>query len=84
VQLICSDLTTMWCELTSSIRTRTHNDEDKELGIFDRNPTVATHALHEQPLEKEILLCFRPVLQGAIIEEDLRFGHQATLTRNFN
>lgn len=78
VQLICRDLTTLWSELTLSIRTRTRNDEDSELGIFDRNPTASTHALKEQLIEKEILLCFRPVLLGDIVGEDMRLGRQVS------
>lgn len=78
VQLICRDLTTLWSELTLSIRTRTRNDEASELGIFDHNPTASTHALKEQLIEKEILLCFRPVLLGDIVGEDMRLGRQVS------
>lgn len=74
VGMICSDLTTLWCELTSSIRTRTHNDEDSELGIIDRNPKpVQKGEEEEEQVEKEILLCFRPMSQGRSAGEDLRF-----------
>ena len=73
--LIRNDLTTIWCELTSSIRTRTVNDEDSELGIIDHNPKAAVDALTDTPKqeEKELLLCFRPYIEGRKVGEELRF-----------
>jgi hypothetical protein len=38
VCLLCKDRSTIMCELTSSIRTRNLNDEDRDLGIIDLNP----------------------------------------------
>ena len=85
VGMICSDLTTLWCELTSSIRTRTHNDEDSELGIIDRNPKpVQKGEEEEEPVEKEILLCFRPVSRGKRVSEALRFPQPVTESSNAN
>ena len=78
MQLICRDLTTLWCELTSSIRSRDHNDEDSALGIFDRNPATSARAPDQQPLEKEIFLCFRSILQGEVVGEDLRFSRRVS------
>eukprot|EP00804_Cyclotella_cryptica_P013812 CCRYP_019435-RA/>CCRYP_019435-RA protein AED:0.01 eAED:0.01 QI:134/1/1/1/0.8/0.66/6/142/1158 len=69
VSLVRSDLTTIWCELTSSIRTRTRNDEDIELGIIDLNPKATTDTQTEESHEeeKELLLCFRPIIEGGKI-----------------
>jgi hypothetical protein len=70
VCLIRNDLTTIWCEITSSIRTRPINDEDSELDIIDPNPKSYSKALHKE--EKELLLCFRPILEGSHhIDEEL-------------
>lgn len=84
VGLICSDLTTMYCEITSSIRTRSHNDEDNELGIIDHNPKPSTKTLEEgaQEGEKELLLCLRPMRKGAKVGDDLRFPHQVSESSN--
>ena len=40
VRLVREDLTTIWCEITSSIRTRPPNDEDEKANIFA--PVAAT------------------------------------------
>jgi hypothetical protein len=73
VGFICSDLTTLWCELTSSIRTRTSNDEDAALGIIDRNPAAVSNGSEgDKPeAEKELLLCLRPFHKGEKVEEEL-------------
>jgi hypothetical protein len=81
VGMICSDLTTLWCELTSSIRTRTHNDEDSELGIIDHNPKPVQKGMdgeeEEEPKpQKELLLCMRPIRKGEKVAESLRFPNQ--------
>lgn len=74
VRLICSDLSTMWCELTSSIRTRNNNDEDPEIGIVDLNPPKQSSEDDPEEEEvKEVLLCFRPILQGGKVGEEFRF-----------
>jgi hypothetical protein len=86
VRLVRKDLTTVWCELTSSIRTRTVNDEDNELGIIDHNPKAAidgvTEATEEE--EKELLLCFRPNLEGRKVGEELRFPRRSVEIKNDN
>lgn len=78
--MICSDLTTLWCELTSSIRTRTHNDEDSVLGIIDHNPKPLQKGIdgkEEAPKpQKELLLCMRPIRKGKKVAENLRFPNQ--------
>jgi hypothetical protein len=85
VRLIRNDLSTIWCELTSSIRTRRFNDEDSELGIIDHNPKPAAEVLAEEPIaEKELLLCFRPILEGRKVGEEFRFPQQGRKSSNAN
>ncbi|KAL7478530.1 hypothetical protein ACHAW6_004295 [Cyclotella cf. meneghiniana] len=75
---IRKNLTTIWCELTSSIRTRTCNDDDSQLGIIDYNPTSAidTEIEESKEDETEILLCLRPILEGGTVGEEFSFLHQ--------
>lgn len=70
VQFIRNDLTLIWCELTSSIRTRPRNDEDEKANITA--PTQATSEGSEIE-EKELLLCFRPIREGGNVTGDRRF-----------
>lgn len=94
VRLIRNDLSTIWCELTSSIRTRPLNDVDKELNIvptpqikhggnnapkntsnnnnLGSNESAASSEGMAQE-EKELLLCFRPIREGDMVGEELRF-----------
>ena len=88
VLLIRDDLSTIWCELTSSIRTRPLNDVDKELNIVppsklkqgastsnnnqDSNESAVSSEGQEQE-EKELLLCFRPIREGDTVGEELCF-----------
>lgn len=85
VRLIRDDLSTIWCELTSSIRTRPRNDADIELAHskgsdqksgFNNNDAGAEEgeAVSAQPEEKELLLCFRPICEGEKVGEELRFA----------
>ncbi|KAL3801121.1 hypothetical protein HJC23_002414 [Cyclotella cryptica] len=86
VCLIRSDLTTIWCELTSSIRTRARNDEDSHLGIIDHNPRAEVDEEVEASNgdEKELLLCLRPILEGEKVGEELRFPHKRSKLVNEN
>lgn len=69
VWLIRNDLTTILCEVTASIRERTANDEDTQLGVVDLNPDEGRP---QDPIEKEILICLRPVLKGKRVSEHMR------------
>jgi hypothetical protein len=68
VCVIRSDLRTIWCELTSSIRTNV--TQDVERSVVSREGSVK-----EKPdeLEKELLLCLRPIQEGEKASPDLRF-----------
>ena len=71
--LIRDDLTTVWCEVTSSIRDRSLDEEGEEKPAAESagassDPTALT-------LEnKELLLCLRPIRDGEKkVDESLRF-----------
>ena len=87
--LIRNDLTTIWCEVTSSIRTRSLKDEnsDELLGPLEEktlssSATQSVDANRKTEDEdssgegeiKEILLCLRPIRDGLdTVDESLRF-----------
>ena len=68
VCMIRSDLSTIWCEMTSSVRTSLPQD-DTEKGSVSKEDCVQEH----EELRKEILLCFRPIQEGEKVSSDLRF-----------
>mmetsp|Transcript_20762 Transcript_20762/g.33966 ORF Transcript_20762/g.33966 Transcript_20762/m.33966 type:complete len:817 (+) Transcript_20762:170-2620(+) len=73
VCLIRSDLSTIWCEMTSSVRTSMlHDDADR--GSVSKEGSVQEPA----ELQKEILLCFRPIQEGVKVSSDLRFRRAAS------
>ena len=73
VCLIRSDLSSIWCELTSSIRTSVALPDDAERGSVSKEGSEE----QEEPveLEKEILLCFRPIQEGEKVSTDFTFNH---------
>lgn len=77
--LIRDDLTTLWCEVTSSIRTRTFDEEPSDT-LSQMSPTGESGTA--SPIEgmvpqvevKELLLCLRPIGDGEKkVDESLRF-----------
>lgn len=87
VCLIRDDLTTIWCEVTSSIRTRSSDDEGVdeqtsmgplEASVVSSNALKSLHSSDEDPSSKsdikELLLCLRPIRDGEeSVDESLRF-----------
>jgi len=87
--LICDDLTTIWCEVTSSIRTRSLKDEAGEgnqpiscTGTSSNGKSMKSSKTNssEESLDtnkdeiKELLLCLRPIRDGEEkVPESLRF-----------
>lgn len=85
--LIRDDLTTIWCEVTSSIRTRSLKDDssDEQMGPLEAKAAAASakesstdtsKAGEEDPKDeiKELLLCLRPIRDGEEpVDESLRF-----------
>ncbi|KAL7493858.1 hypothetical protein ACHAWT_002693 [Skeletonema menzelii] len=72
VCLIRSDLSSIWCELTSSIRTTIALPDDTERGSVSKEGSVEPE--EPEQLEKEILLCFRPIQEGDKVSPELRFN----------
>jgi len=87
--LIRDDLTTIWCEVTSSIRTVSNEDSDqdsvtntsKSLSLKKKDASSSSSddqqgsncSSKEAPM-KELLLCLRPTSDGTEkVSEDLRF-----------
>jgi len=68
VCLIRSDLSTIWCEMTSSVRTSIPQD-DADRGSVSKEGSVQ----EPEEMQKEILLCFRPIQEGEKVSSDLRF-----------
>jgi len=68
VCLIRSDLSTIWCEMTSSVRTSIPQD-DADRGSVSKEGSVQ----EPEEMQKEILLCFRPIQEGDKVSSDLRF-----------
>ena len=78
--LIRDDLTTIWCEVTSSIRTRSEEEEEPDMlgsavvGTSNQKKQKAASSNSEEQLSptsisqrtqiKELLLCLRPIRDG--------------------
>lgn len=86
VRFIRDDLTTVWCELTSSVCTRSFFDDESS---FDpktalaaiQNPrgiksaeTSGDTTVPEEEEEDELILCLRPTFEGKKIGEEFRFS----------
>ncbi|KAL9189906.1 hypothetical protein ACHAXT_009581 [Thalassiosira profunda] len=83
VRLVRDDLSTLWCELTSSIRTRPRDDDDAaaanpKQGKKGSGGNESTASPESEPEEKELLLCFRPLREGGSVGEELRFRPRAS------
>ena len=71
--LIRNDNSTIWCEVTSSIRTRSANEEntntvigasvEKKRGFSGNNSNIGESHIEEEQI-KELLLCLRPIRDG--------------------
>lgn len=59
IDVICRDSSTIRCELTASLRLRVPNDDDAETSSLESG-------LLSSMGEKEIILCFRPVVKEEI------------------
>lgn len=80
--LIRDDLTTIWCEVTSSIRTVTTDDDQTDIFSNEKKNDVSSGSSDDQQASncstviqtKELLLCLRPTRDGTEkVSEDLRF-----------
>ena len=86
--LIRDDLSTLWCEVTSSIRTRSPDEDQSDTPSLSSSTAPATklglmesHDGSAPPAEdfKEILLCLRPIRDGEKkVDEAFRFVSSAS------
>lgn len=94
--LIRDDLTTIWCEVTSSIRTRSIKDENREeqpgpleakatQSLDASKPTVEEDPSSSKDEVKELLLCLRPIRDGEErVDESLRFAPPKNVNLSFS
>jgi hypothetical protein len=68
--LVRKDLSTVWCELTASIRTRSISDGDFDSVALSQRSKASSSSDGEM---KEMLLCFRPIVEGPKVGEQLQF-----------
>jgi hypothetical protein len=73
--LIRKDLSTVWCEVTSSIRTRTSDEEEGEETTPSLQPSGSNFDGNgTKQGQLELLLCLRPIREGdKKVDESLRF-----------
>ena len=71
--LVRKDLSTVWCELTASIRTRSISDGDFEAVALSQRSKASSSLESSDGEMKEMLLCFRPIVEGPKVEEQLQF-----------
>jgi hypothetical protein len=72
-------LSTIWCELTSSIRTIYITDGDFDAATLSRKQRASKEQQVADGKMKELLLCFRPILEGDKVGEDLRFNKKVSV-----
>jgi len=79
--LIRDDLTTIWCEVTSSIRNREFDEGgDDTTASIAKKPRYGlsseSDSASPKPPEVELLLCLRPLRDGEKVNEKYRFPRQ--------
>eukprot|EP00804_Cyclotella_cryptica_P017127 CCRYP_003354-RB/>CCRYP_003354-RB protein AED:0.04 eAED:0.04 QI:1364/1/1/1/1/0.75/4/188/432 len=74
VRLIRDDLSTIWCELTSSVTTLRAKklDQKSATNMLSVAKNVVESKIFEEETQ-ELLLCFRPIVEGEKAGEELRF-----------
>jgi len=66
-------LTTVWCEVTSSIRNKS-SDEDAEEEKATNSKSTESSEISVPTIDQELLLCLRPVRNGGKkVDESFRF-----------
>lgn len=90
--LIRDDLTTVWCEVTSSIRTRHPDEERPDLPLDSaKSKSSTTSSNQDDPPQapevgvKELLLCLRPIRDGdEKVDEKHRFTGKREVSDDSN
>lgn len=71
--LIRDDLTTVWCEVTSSIRNKSSDEDTGDEKATDSESVESSDGVSGIKIEQELLLCLRPIRNGKKVDESLRF-----------
>lgn len=72
--LIRDDLSTVWCEVTSSLRKQAPDEETPDLQQGTSKSTASPVVESPKPEVIEVLLCLRPIREGEKkVDESLRF-----------
>jgi hypothetical protein len=66
--MVRNNLSTILCEVTSSIRAKAMTNKDSQMGVAGTDLSS-----DEDEDETEILLCLRPLSRGKVVGEELRF-----------
>mgnify|MGYP006101885321 CR=1 FL=1 len=71
--LIRDDLTTVWCEVTSSVRNKS-SEEDSGEELTTNSKSTESSETSGTKIDQEILLCLRPIRNGGKkVDESMRF-----------
>ncbi len=99
VCLIRDNFTTIWCEVTSSIRTRSLNEENEDTSISNGHVASSdkrkvnsaeganfSDAGSDDEQVKELLLCLRPICDGKNVEEkvETKSGKESPVENEVN
>ena len=71
--LIRDDLTTVWCEVTSSIRNKSSDEDTGDEKATDSESVESSDGVSGIKIEQELLLCLRPIRNGKKVDKSLRF-----------
>merc|ERR1712166_226251 len=71
--LIRDDLTTVWCEVTCSIRNKSSDEDTGDEKATDSESVESSDDVSAKKIEQELLLCLRPIRNGKKVDESLRF-----------
>jgi len=70
--LIRNDLTTVWCEVTSSVRNKSSDEDAGEEKATTKSAEISD--VFGTKIDQELLLCLRPIRNGGKkVDESLRF-----------
>jgi hypothetical protein len=71
--LIRDDLTTVWCEVTSSIRNEMSGEDTGDEKATNSESAESSDGVSGIKIDQELLLCLRPIRNGKKVDESLRF-----------
>jgi PAS domain-containing protein len=79
VRIICGDLSTIWCELTSSVMpSQKSPGGERKRDFKSSNKSSASHNECKESYKKELLICFRPLFEGDRAGEEHRLASKVS------